>query len=59
MVHELDLSNRGHLVDAPLSVRIYERDLDWLRAEARRQGISIATVVRLIIAKHVDSAPKR
>jgi hypothetical protein len=51
----MDLSNRGPLSEYPFSLRTYESDLAWLRKEAARKGISIATVVRIIIAQHVDA----
>jgi hypothetical protein len=59
MVHGMDLSNRGPLTAEPFSIRPYQSDLEWLRLEARRQGLSVAGLVRFIIAKHVDAQPRR
>lgn len=59
MVHEMDLSNRGPLTDTPYSIRPYQSDMDWLREEAARQGLSVAGLVRIIIAKYVDAAGGR
>lgn len=59
MVHEMDLSTRGPLTVDPFSIRPFESDMDWLRKESKRQGIPIANLVRLILARHVDSQTQK
>jgi hypothetical protein len=57
MTFDVDMSNRGQLSLNGYPVRLHEKDMEVIKKEAARHGISVGVYLRRVIAKHVDSLP--